>query len=182
MFKTLLTKLAAGLSRAGIPYMIIGGQAVLLYGEPRLTKDIDITLGVEPGSLDSVLNVVKKSKLQVLVDDCAAFVAKTMVLPAVDNSSGIRVDLIFSTTGYERQAIARAKRIMVDKKPVMFASVEDLIIHKVIAKRPRDLEDVKSIMRKNNGYDRDYVIRWLDEFDSALDGGFLAVFYESEKA
>jgi hypothetical protein len=25
--------------------MIIGGQAVLLYGEPRLTKDIDITLG-----------------------------------------------------------------------------------------------------------------------------------------
>jgi len=25
--------------------MVIGGQAVLLYGEPRLTKDIDITLG-----------------------------------------------------------------------------------------------------------------------------------------
>ncbi|GAH87084.1 unnamed protein product, partial [marine sediment metagenome] len=25
--------------------MIIGGQAVLLYGEPRLTRDIDVTLG-----------------------------------------------------------------------------------------------------------------------------------------
>ena len=27
--------------------MLIGGQAVLLYGEPRLTRDIDITLGVD---------------------------------------------------------------------------------------------------------------------------------------
>jgi len=26
--------------------MVIGGQAVLLYGEPRLTRDIDITLGI----------------------------------------------------------------------------------------------------------------------------------------
>jgi hypothetical protein len=25
--------------------MVIGGQAVLIYGEPRLTRDIDITLG-----------------------------------------------------------------------------------------------------------------------------------------
>jgi len=26
--------------------MVIGGQAVFLYGEPRMTKDIDITLGM----------------------------------------------------------------------------------------------------------------------------------------
>jgi hypothetical protein len=32
--------------------MIIGGQAVLLYGEPRLTRDIDITLGVSAEHLD----------------------------------------------------------------------------------------------------------------------------------
>ena len=28
--------------------MVIGGQAVLVHGQPRLTQDIDITLGVEP--------------------------------------------------------------------------------------------------------------------------------------
>jgi hypothetical protein len=36
--------MAAGLNEQNIPYMIIGGQAVLLYGKPRLTRDIDITL------------------------------------------------------------------------------------------------------------------------------------------
>jgi len=44
MFEKLLSKIGAGLANHGLPYMIIGGQAVLLYGEPRLTKDIDIDL------------------------------------------------------------------------------------------------------------------------------------------
>ena len=46
MFERLLKSIAQGLERLGIPYMLIGGQAVLLYGEPRLTRDIDVTLGV----------------------------------------------------------------------------------------------------------------------------------------
>ena len=46
MFTQLLERIALGLEQRQIPYMIIGGQAVLLYGEPRLTRDIDVTLGV----------------------------------------------------------------------------------------------------------------------------------------
>lgn len=45
MFETLLEKLSCALDQVGIPYMVIGGQAVLRHGEPRLTKDIDLTLG-----------------------------------------------------------------------------------------------------------------------------------------
>ena len=42
MFDKLLSKIGECLSNHDLPYMIIGGQAVLLYGEPRLTRDIDI--------------------------------------------------------------------------------------------------------------------------------------------
>ena len=45
MFESLIVKIAEELKKADLSYMIIGGQAVLLYGTPRLTKDIDITLG-----------------------------------------------------------------------------------------------------------------------------------------
>ncbi|MDF1536455.1 MAG: hypothetical protein P1S46_08155 [bacterium] len=45
MFQELIASIAASLNVRKIPYMIIGGQAVLLYGEPRLTRDIDVTLG-----------------------------------------------------------------------------------------------------------------------------------------
>ena len=48
MFNSLLKAIAQSLDRRGIPYMVIGGQAVLLYGEPRQTRDIDVTMGIGP--------------------------------------------------------------------------------------------------------------------------------------
>ena len=45
MFAQLLEQIALGLEERLIPYMVIGGQAVLLYGEPCLTRDIDESLG-----------------------------------------------------------------------------------------------------------------------------------------
>ena len=46
IFEKLLSRIGAGLDNRNLPYMIIGGQAVLRYGEPRLTRDIDIIRGV----------------------------------------------------------------------------------------------------------------------------------------
>lgn len=46
MFEKTLSEIGKSLEKHNLPYIIIGGQAVLLYGEPRLTRDIDITLGV----------------------------------------------------------------------------------------------------------------------------------------
>ncbi len=52
----------------------------------------------------------------------------TFVLPVHDVDTGIRVDFIFSTTPYERQAIERAVIVELGGEPVPFASAEDLVI------------------------------------------------------
>jgi hypothetical protein len=39
--------------------MVIGGQVVLLYGEPRLTRNIDITLGIDVNELEKVKRVIQ---------------------------------------------------------------------------------------------------------------------------
>lgn len=65
-FERLLARLSAGLESAGLDFMLIGGQAVLLHGEPRLTQDIDITLGVGPDGLDKVLTACETMELVVL--------------------------------------------------------------------------------------------------------------------
>jgi len=65
VFEKLLKKIGACLEHNHLPYMIIGGQAVLLYGEPRLTRDIDITLGLNVGSLDRLLGVVQDLSLYI---------------------------------------------------------------------------------------------------------------------
>jgi hypothetical protein len=158
--------------------MVIGGQAVLLYGEPRLTKDIDITLGVGAEELLKILAMMKGLGLQSLVEDPKGFVKQTMVLPLVNEEPNIRVDLIFSHTPYERQAIARAIDVPIEGTTVKFASIEDVVIHKIVAGRPRDIEDVKAILLKQSNYDRTYIGQWLAEFDRSLDEKYSEVFHK----
>jgi hypothetical protein len=177
LFEKILARIASVLSRENLPYMIIGGQAVLLYGEPRLTKDIDITLGINIDRLDEMLKIVKQLSLSPLPEDVPSFVQKTMVLPVLEKSTGIRVDFIFSFTPYEAQAIGRARRVVLAGQEVCFASPEDLIIHKMFAGRPRDIEDVKTLIPKNPGIDIPYIRRWLREMDIAVQGkGALGAF------
>jgi len=161
--------------------MVIGGQAILLYGEPRLTKDIDITLGVGLDRLDEIKAIVNRLGLKYLTDRVDDFVKETMVLPVIEQKSGIRVDFIFSFSPYERQAIERARSVRFGRTSVKFASLEDVVIHKMIAERPRDIEDVQSILLKNPGYDSQYIQKWLSEFDSALDKKYSKSFAELQK-
>lgn len=168
MFQTLLIRLSEALEKAGIPYMVIGGQAVLVYGDPRFTKDIDITLGAGVDRLGEVLELVGSIGLKLLTPSPAEFVQKTMVLPCQDKASGVRLDLIFSFSPYERQAMKRVRRFTFSGKEVCFASPEDLVIHKVIAGRPKDLEDVRTVQIKNRWIDRIYIEKWLKEFEKNL--------------
>lgn len=166
MFETLIATIAKDLKNAGLDYMIIGGQAVLLYGSPRMTKDIDITLGVDVGDLDIVVQAISTT-LEIIPEDFRSFAVQTSVLPTKDKASGIRVDFIFSFTPYERQAIKRSQAVSLSGTEVSFASAEDVVIHKVFAGRPRDLEDVKSILLRNPDLDSAYIRKWLREFEAS---------------
>jgi hypothetical protein len=177
LFEELLARIGAGLAWGNLPYMIIGGQAVLLYGEPRLTKDIDITLGINIDRLEELLAVIKDLSLTPLPEDVLPFVQKTMVLPVLEKSTGIRVDFIFSFTPYETQAIKRGNKILLCGQEVCFASPEDLILHKIFSGRPRDIEDIRILILKNPRIDVPYIKRWLKEFDASVQGkGFLKTF------
>ena len=147
--------------------MLIGGQAVLLHGRPRLTEDIDITLGVDPSHLPMVREVCTALGLEPLPQHVEKFVRDTFVLPVHDIVTAIRVDFIFSTTPYERQAIERAVVVELGGELVPFASAEDLVIHKLFAGRARDLEDVTTVIRRRGKeVDWAYLETWAKEFAS----------------
>ncbi len=181
MLERLLEKIALALEERGIPYMVIGGQAVLVYGEPRLTQDVDVTLGVGPDRLGEILDMVKAQDWRVLVQEPEEFVGRTMVLPCSDPETRLRIDLMFSYSEYERQALQRVRRVPIGNAQVGFASLEDLVIHKIIAGRPRDLEDVRGILLKNPSCQVEYIRQWLQEFDRSLGGTYLAEFEDMVK-
>jgi len=55
-----------------------------------------------------------------------------------------------------------------------------VVVHKVIAGRARDIEDVKSILLKNPKYDSGYISGWLKDFDHSLGENSLDVFRKIE--
>ena len=165
MIEELIQKIVQRLDEDKIPYMIIGGQAVLLYGSPRLTRDIDITLGIDTDKFQPIAMLCRELGLKVLPENPADFASETKVLPAEELKSRIRVDFIFSFTPYEAQAMTRAKEVLMNGYPAKFASCEDVIIHKMFAGRAVDAEDVKNILIKNkDSIDLEYIRRWLLEF------------------
>ncbi len=177
MFQTLLVKLAKAFDSQQIPYIIIGGQAVLLYGEPRLTRDIDITLGIDNSTSEQIIDLAKTIQLLPAVDDVDQFVKRSNVLPLYDHKSKIRVDIIFSFLEYERQAMGRANPILLEDYPVKYASLEDIIIHKIFAGRPRDIEDAKGILQRNPGFDRTFIELWLRELSKSIDKNLIKEFH-----
>lgn len=167
MLSELLAAIATELDRRRIPYMVIGGQAVLAFGEPRLTKDIDVTVGLDTDGLATILAAAERIGLRPLVEP-QAFVEETMVLPCEHGASGARVDFVFSQTPYEREALARTRKLTIEGTVVRFACPEDLVIHKTIAGRPRDLEDIRGVLAKQPTLDRALVRTWLERYESLL--------------
>ena len=78
----------------------------------------------------------------------------------------------------ERQALQRAIPVNLNGTVVRFASVEDLIIHKIFAGRPRDLEDVRGILLKNRNLDVTYLRDWLKDLDRSMKEAFSDRFEE----
>ncbi|MEX0776094.1 MAG: hypothetical protein WD042_10345 [Phycisphaeraceae bacterium] len=161
MVEEFLSRIDRALTRAGVPYMVIGGQAVMRHGRMRMTEDVDVTLGVSPRQVDDILKLLPALGLEPAREDPRAFVQATQVLPCRPTGDGLPVDFAFSDSAYEAQAISRADRVTLQSGAVNVVAAEDLVIHKIIASRPVDLMDVKGILLKNPALDLSYIRRWL---------------------
>ena len=72
----------------------------------------------------------------------------------------------------EQQALKRTTKVTLAGYPVHFASCEDVIIHKMLAGRAVDKEDVMSMLIKQGGkLDTEYVREWLGKFSDVPEYG-----------
>jgi hypothetical protein len=180
-FERLLARIAEALKDARISYMVIGAQAVLVYGRPRFTGDIDITLGVDVEQLSRLKKIAEEISLRPLRPDFEQFAMQTNVFSVVEDATKIKVDFIFSFSPYEREAIKRVKPIEIQQTTVYYASPEDVVIHKIVAGRPLDIEDAKSIINVQPSLDRSYILKWLREYSDVVSRDLEKQYHEMEQ-
>lgn len=150
-----------------LPYMLIGGLAVAAWGEPRTTLDIDVSIWIESEELEATLARLCQ-RVRPLPADPVAFAREHRVLPA-ETSQHVRADFVLAALPQEREALRRAQPRQIAGRTVMVASVEDLILMKLISEREKDLEDARRLLRRfRDSLDRAYLEPRVAELAEAL--------------
>ena len=130
---------------------IIGGIAVLRWGEPRFTRDVDLTLLTGFGNELEFVETLLQSGYRGRISDAADFALKNRVL-LLESPQNIPIDI--SLAGFPFEALAVDRSSLFEFEPgcnLRTCSAEDLIVQKLFASRPRDLFDVRTIVGKQHG-------------------------------
>lgn len=155
-------------SARAIPSAIIGGIAVQFWGEPRGTRDLDLTVAVPIETADEALRALL-AQFAPRVADAAEFSRRNRVL-LLSASNGVPGDVSLGLPGDEDDLIARALLVPLDADhQIRVRSPEDLIIYRALAGRANDLKDLDMVIAAQaDRLDTGYVRRWLTVFSETL--------------
>jgi hypothetical protein len=166
-----LLAFAAFASKQHIDWYLFGAQAVALYGVQRTTADLDVTIDLGGRALTELLGPLAKAGFVARFAD-RAFAEATRVLPVVHRSSNWPIDVVLAGVGLEQDFMEQRRFVTIRRTRIPLLSPEHLIATKTLAQRPRDLEDVRSLLRTaeidHAKIDHAKVTAVLDQLEEAL--------------
>jgi hypothetical protein len=127
----------------------IGGIAVQRWGEPRVTRDVDLTLLTGFGSEDDfILPLLDAYPARI---EKAAEFARTYRTLLLSTPDGVGIDVSLGALPFEESAVSRATPFSFGPGlEVRTCSAEDLIIFKLFASRPLDIRDAEGVVIRNH--------------------------------
>lgn len=153
------------LSSTQAPYCVIGALALGIWGTPRATYDVDFLILAQCSDPQPFLDLLCTAGFginQTWHD--ANPMAREVVLRLTHSiAPHFPVDLVFSLSPFDRAVLDRRRAVDFHGLTIWMSSPEDLVLMKLRASRPRDFDDVISIV-KNPGLqlDLDYLWNWAD--------------------
>jgi hypothetical protein len=158
---------------------VFGAQAVIAYGVPRLSADVDITLDLAPPDPEKFVREMEGAGFALRVED-ADFARKTRVLPFVHLKTSMPLDVVLAGSGLEDEFLSRANPQDVGGVTVPLIDREDLVITKILAGRPKDIDDARGIWRLHGReLDAGRIRRILSLLEQALGQSDLVSGFES---
>jgi len=156
------------------PHVIAGGVAASVLGRPRTTRDIDV-LGQVAKEEDWPAFVESAAPFGIVprIGDCLDFARASRVLLLIHTVTGIAIDFVLAGLPYEFSIIARARDRNAGPVRARFPRVEDLIVMKLLARRPRDMGDLEGLIQATDHLDWAYIREWVRQFAAALDASDL---------
>ncbi len=152
--KQALERAAYDLNELRAGWALIGGLAVSARAEPRFTRDVDVSVAVsgdaEAEQLVFSLRARGYTILATVEQDAVRRLATARL--GSPESSPVIVDLLFASSGIERETVAAAQPIeILDGLILPVAALPSLLALKVLSvsnRRPRDFEDIQALMKE----------------------------------
>jgi hypothetical protein len=141
-----LAGLAAALLRLGSRWYLLGAQAIVVHGRPRMTADIDVAVELGSRSVKMLLDALAGSGFAPAFEFDDMFVSATRVVPVVHRVSGIPVDIMLAGPGLEELFLDAAELTVIAGVEVPVIRAEHLVVTKILAGRPRDIGDVEGVV------------------------------------
>ena len=168
------------LDAAHIPSMIIGGVAASVLGRPRLTRDVD-ALAVLPEQLN---RTGRDGRNQLVSLSEAGYIRRAgndgKPLPPFDAASAARERKIADPTDARQPLEARARSYLHancghchfehggGSVPLRLQFSVAAVEMMAIARRPKDIEDLKGLLAAHPDADVARARRWVREFATAM--------------
>ena len=127
-----------------VRYLLIGGWAVGIHANPRLTADMDLLIGVDDKNLDGIIAALV---------DFGIKGAQPEFFKKKDNTfrigvAPLRIEILNKASGISFESCYNRKKVVrLDGMQVKVISKSDLIKNKAAAKRPKDLADLAELKR-----------------------------------
>ena len=154
--RRLLAGIAEILNRLKIPYLVTGGMAVLVWGRPRFTADIDIVIQLKYENVAKLKNALLTFRKKGYIDDEAVkeAIRNKDEFNFIDIESGTKVDfwILKESDISVLEQLKRKVGKKIFKEKVYFISPEDLILNKLVwyeksDESSRHIEDVESVFK-----------------------------------
>ncbi len=174
-----VARLQIALAQAGIPSATIGGLAVMVWGDPRLTRDADLKVLLGRDEAARLLAALPPDFQPQA--DAPEVMLQQLGFIFTQDANQVRIDLLLADLGFDAEAIKRGRAVEVlPGLTITVCSPEDLLIYKMISTRAKDQLDLSGIMRRQRKtLDDAYVEFWLRQFELALDDSTLVQTYRT---
>lgn len=157
------------LNKQKINYLVIGGIAVSVIGEPRETVDIDFCVFIKKGDIETFL---EKAQRNGYIVDKKEMLKNAKLTGSFNVRDGkVQIDFLISSHELEKSALNRKIEIEMHGVKAYYPTPEDLILFKIVPGRFQDLADIESIAKRYSGkLDEKYLLNWAKKLsDEAED-------------
>lgn len=127
-----------------VRYLVVGGYAVALHGQPRYTKDLDIWVEINGDNASHIIQALEAFGFGSIGLSAEDFLSPDTIIQLGYPPN--RIDILTSLSGIEFDACYSNRVIvLLDEVSANFIDLENLIKNKRASGRAQDIADVEAL-------------------------------------